>query len=69
MIEDLKHVYQKCANMSNNIRVVCRFRPINKIEQTNGSSDAIVRFEDVDTVKLEVSGSIYRSTNPASLAI
>lgn len=55
--------------MSNNIRVVCRFRPINKIEQTNGSSDAIVRFEDVDTVKLEVSGSIYRSTNPASLAI
>lgn len=40
--------------MSSNIKVVCRFRPVNRIELANGQVDQIVRFEDVDTVKLEV---------------
>lgn len=40
--------------MSSNIKVVCRFRPVNRIELANGQIEPIVRFEDVDTVNLEV---------------
>lgn len=41
------------GSSSNNIKVVCRFRPVNKIEAANGFTEPVVRFEDVDTVKLE----------------
>lgn len=41
--------------MSSNIKVVCRFRPVNKVELLNGESEPIALFEDVDTVKIQVS--------------
>ncbi|CCG84756.1 protein of unknown function [Taphrina deformans PYCC 5710] len=46
--------------MSSNIKVVCRFRPVNKIELANGHSEPIVDFVDVDTVKIE-SGDVKDS--------
>ncbi|ORY85468.1 P-loop containing nucleoside triphosphate hydrolase protein [Protomyces lactucae-debilis] len=44
---------QETAQGTNNIKVVCRFRPVNKVETANGFTQPIVSFEDTDTVKLE----------------
>lgn len=43
---------------TSNIKVVCRFRPVNKIELLNGHIEPVVHFEDVDTVKLAVRSTV-----------